>query len=57
MPTPMNAAEARDVLGVGQGASQEEIRRAWRGLALKSHPDKHPDDVDAAARFRLVTDA
>ena len=49
--------DARTVLGVTADASQDEIRRAWRRLALQSHPDKHPGDAGAAARFREATDA
>lgn len=53
----MLADAARAILGIGSDAPQDEIRRAWRGLALRSHPDKHPGDPDAARRFRECTDA
>lgn len=36
----MTAAEARDILGVEEGASAEEIRAAWRRLMASVHPDK-----------------
>ncbi|XP_065300464.1 dnaJ homolog subfamily B member 6-B-like [Dermacentor albipictus] len=46
------------VLEVGRDASQEEIRRAYRRLALKLHPDKNPQGKEAAeARFKAVSEA
>jgi len=46
------------VLGVGPDASQEEINKAFRFLAAKHHPDKNPDDKEAAAeRFKEVAAA
>lgn len=42
------------ILEVAQGASQEEIKRAYRGLARRYHPDSHAGDVQ---RFRLVQEA
>ncbi len=50
-------AEAAAVLNVAADAAEEDIRRAWRTLALKCHPDKNPGDSEAAARFREVTAA
>jgi curved DNA-binding protein CbpA len=43
-----------DVLGVGRGASDEEIRAAYRRAALASHPDLHPGDASAVKRFQRV---
>jgi DnaJ-class molecular chaperone len=45
-----------DVLGVSQGASGEEIRRAFRALALHCHPDVCAGP-DAGRRFREISDA
>lgn len=53
----MSAEAAAAVLNVTVDASQDEIRRAWRGLALRDHPDKNPGDPSAAVRFRDATDA
>lgn len=45
------------VLGVGKEATQDEIKRSFRQLALQYHPDRNPDDVDAERRFREVAEA
>ncbi len=44
-------------LEVGQNASQAEIVQAYRRLALGVHPDTHPDDPEATAHFREITEA
>ncbi len=44
-------------LGVSPEASAEQIRRAYRRLAHSAHPDTHPEDPEAARRFREVTEA
>ena len=45
------------VLGVQQGATESEIKRAYRRLARRFHPDINPGDQTAAARFRQILEA
>ena len=45
------------VLGVDRSASGDEIKRVYRKLALKYHPDKNPDDSEAEERFKEINEA
>ncbi|MCK5633712.1 MAG: J domain-containing protein [Anaerolineales bacterium] len=45
------------VLGVDRTASSDEIKRVYRKLALKHHPDKNPDDNQAEERFKEINEA
>lgn len=45
------------VLGVPQGASQDEIKKAYRKKAKECHPDLHPDDPSAPQRMKEVNEA
>ena len=46
-----------ETLGVAKDASQEEIKRAFRKLAVKHHPDRNPDDPEAENRFKELNEA
>lgn len=53
-------ADKRDyyeVLGVQKTATDDELKKAYRSLAKKYHPDAHPDDPDAEAKFKEASEA
>ncbi|MBR0488389.1 DnaJ domain-containing protein [Candidatus Saccharibacteria bacterium] len=46
-----------EVLGVPKTASDDEIKKAYRKLAVKYHPDKNPGDKEAEAKFKEISEA
>src|ERR1700756_3633168 len=52
-----NKRDYYEVLGVGRSATAEEVKRAYRKLAVKFHPDKNPDDPHAEEKFKELGEA
>jgi len=46
-----------EVLGVERAASEKDIKRAYKKLALELHPDRNPDDASAEERFKEASEA
>ncbi|MCY6383106.1 molecular chaperone DnaJ [Hoeflea prorocentri] len=53
----MAKADFYETLGVSKGASEKDLKSAFRRLAMKYHPDKNPDDTDAERRFKEINEA
>jgi molecular chaperone DnaJ len=46
-----------DILGVAKGASEEDIKKSYRKLAMKYHPDRNPDNKESEEKFKEVKEA
>lgn len=46
-----------EILGVGENATEQEIKKAYRSLSLKYHPDKNPGNAEALAKFHEISEA
>jgi curved DNA-binding protein len=53
----MNSKDYYQILGLKKGASNEEIKKAYRKLAVKYHPDKNPGDKEAEEKFKEINEA
>ena len=52
-----NKRDYYEVLGVAKGASDSEIKSAFRKLAMKYHPDKNPNNKEAEEKFKEINEA
>ena len=53
----MSKKDYYDVLGVSKSANKDELKKAYRKLAMKYHPDRKPDDSQAAEKFKELSEA
>ena len=53
----MSKRDYYDVLGVSKDASESELKKAYRKLAMKYHPDRNPDDKEAEEKFKEAAEA
>ena len=53
----MSKRDYYEVLGVNKNTSKDELKKAYRKLAMKYHPDRNPDDAQAAEKFKELSEA
>ncbi len=53
----MSKRDYYEVLGIAKDASADELKKAYRRLAMKHHPDRNPDDAEAEVRFKEAKEA
>src|SRR3954449_10809283 len=57
MPMATTKRDFYEVLGVGRDAAVEDVKKAYRQMALKYHPDRNPGDKEAEKKFREAAEA
>jgi len=53
----MSGEDYYSILGIGRNADQNEIKKAYRKLAMENHPDRNPGDKEAEERFKRISEA
>jgi len=53
----MSFIDYYEVLGINKNASEDDIKKTYRKLARKLHPDLNPNDKDAQAKFQKINEA
>jgi len=53
----MDKRDYYEILGVGKSATQDEIKKAYRKLAMQFHPDRNPDNKEAEEKFKEAAEA
>ena len=53
----MSRRDYYDVLGVSRSATNNELKKAFKKLAMKYHPDRNPDDKEATEKFKEAAEA
>src|SRR5690606_28574851 len=56
-PSVPTTRDYYEILGVEKSASEDDIKRAYRRLAMKHHPDRNPGDKEAEAKFKEAAEA
>jgi molecular chaperone DnaJ len=46
-----------EILGIGKNATEDDIKKAYRKMAMKYHPDRNPDSKDAESKFKEAKEA
>src|SRR2546429_239539 len=54
---PINKRDYYEILGVDRGVSEQDLKSAYRRLAVQHHPDKNPDDPQAEDKFKEAAEA
>ena len=57
MNSTMAKRDYYEVLGVGKSSAADEVKKAYRKIAIKYHPDKNPDNPEAEEKFKEAAEA